>query len=218
MPGTGAPSPDAFQDELLDLFLLAGGAGHLVGDPARNDAHTVWVAGQHIAGEHRDAAAGDRILHGGSEMGGQAGGRGAAGTEGRKRDGGDRCRVAHRAVGHERRDPAHHEPGDQDVSQHPRTLLSPAVANQHLAGRAGLDGLALRVFRIGQNLRRAEVLAHGNGAQRISLRREADVLRIERAGALDESVAQAALEQLHGDRGDAHGAQSIEGVVGQRLV
>ena len=84
----------------------------------------------------------------------------------------------------------------------------------------GQASMALRwgIFRIGQNLRRAEVLAHGNGAQRVGLRRKAGVLRIERAGTLDEGVAQAALEQLHGDRGDAHGAQSLKGVVGQRLV
>ena len=195
-----------------------GGAGYVAGDAARNDAHTVWITDQHVAREYRDPAAGDRVLHGGGEMGGQAGGGGAAGTEGRERDGCDCRRVAHRAIGHERRDPAHHEPGGQDVSQHPGTLLTPAVANQHLAGRAGLDGLALRVFRIGQNLRRAEVLAHGNGAQCIGLRRKAGVLRIEQAGTLDEGVKQAALEQLHGDRGDTHGAQSVEGVVGQRLV
>ena len=78
MPGTGAPSRTRSRSELLHQLLLARTVGHVVGDAARNDAHTVRIADQHVAGKHRDPAAGDRILHGGGEMDGQAGGRGTA--------------------------------------------------------------------------------------------------------------------------------------------
>ena len=76
--------------------------------------------------------------------------------------------------------------------------------DHHRAGRDGLDRVALRVARVLEDVDRVDVLAGGDVAEREGRAGHAAGVRVERTDALDEDVAEAALEQHRGERRRAH--------------
>src|SRR5262245_5708848 len=73
-----------------------------------------------------------------------------------------------------------------------------------MAARAFLDALALRMAAILEHAEVVEVLARRNLAQRIGGPDHGRRVRVQAMDALDESVAEAALEQDGGQRGGGH--------------
>ena len=161
----------------------------------RDDHHAVGVADDHVAGEHRGIAAADRDVDVDRLMQGQVGRRRRAVVEGRDGELGDLAGVAKAAVGHHARDAAHHQPGDQDRARRRGARILAAVHDQHRAGRAELDRLALRMVRILEHCHRVEVLARRHVAQGEGLADHRARTRVERMDVLDELVAQAPLEE-----------------------
>ena len=88
------------------------------------------------------------------------------------------------------------------------TLASPRQSiTSTRAGRNGFHRRALRMGAVGEHVERVDVLARRNVAQRVGRADHRRRIRIERARALHEGIAQAALEQLRGQRRGAHGRE-----------
>ena len=81
----------------------------------------------------------------------------------------DLRRIAKAAVGDDAGDAAHHQPRDQDRAGGGRARVLAAVDHQHGAGRALLDGLALRMRAVLEHADRVQVLARRDVAQREGL-------------------------------------------------
>ena len=123
--------------------------------------------------------------------------------------------VAQRAVGDAARHAANGEPGHQDRSRGSRTAVTPAVHDQHRAGRGALDRVPLRVVVVEEYLQHVDVLASRDVAQREGLADHPAVRHVHRAQSRHEHVAQAAREQLGRDRRGADAPQDVENAVGQ---
>jgi hypothetical protein len=78
-----------------------------------------------------------------------------------------------------------------------------------MAARTFLDTLALRMAAVLEHAEMVEVLARRNVAQRIGGPDHGRRVRVEAVDALDEGVAEAALEQDGGQRGGGHRLQLV---------
>ncbi len=215
---------DLLLHEVLEHGLVEGFIGDGIGDVRRNDHDAFGIADHDVAGNDRDFAAGDRHIEIDGVMLDQIGRRRRMrmiGREGRCRD---LRRVAKAAVGDDAGGTALPQPRQQNVAGRGRGMITPAVDDEDMAGRALLDALALRMVAVFEHAEMVEVLARRDIAQRIGRPdhvRHGAALNAMDAG--DEGVAEAALEQHRGQRrrGDcfqfgfravAHNFTSLESV------
>jgi hypothetical protein len=198
---------DAALDEFLHLLLRGGIEGHFVGERRRDRHHAVGVAHDHVAGKDGNAAAADADAEFGRVMRDQAQRRRRAGAEDRKAERLYRRGIAHAAVRDEARRTAHRKPGDQDVARGGGARIAAAIDHQYVARRDDFDRLALRMLGIRVRLDRVEVLARRDIAEREGRAEKVAPGWAERADALHEEVAEAALEELRGQGGGARLAE-----------
>src|SRR5215467_3932916 len=191
---------DLLGDELLHDFLLGGIAGNFLGEVLGHDDHALAIADDHVTGKHGDAAAADRHVQVDSVMNRQIEGRAAPGTEYWKIHRCDRLAVAQSAIGDNAGGAAHLEPREQNTAAGCCAGIAAAIHDQDLTRRHGLDRLALRVLRIFENADHVEVLPRRDVAQGESFADENGSRPAHALHALYEHVAQAALEQLRGQR------------------
>ena len=118
--------------------------------------------------------------------------------------------VADRAVGDDARRAARVHPRGQDVAERARADLVARVDHQHVAGPDRLDRDALHVGPVVEVGLERQVLAHRDIAQGEGVA-DHPQLGAHRDEAGQEGVAQAALEQLAGQRGGADPAQGLLG-------
>lgn len=197
---------DALGDERFKLLLLGGVTGDFCCHFARHDDHAVHIGHHDIAGIHRHAAASDRHIHIDRMMLRQIQRRTRAGTPDRQTQFRDRATVAHRAIRHHAGDAALGQTQRENRTHRRDRALATAVLHQYAARRRRFNGFALRMIRVLKHANVVDILAGRDVAQR---ERRAD--HVGRAGcrfdewrdALQEYVAQAALEQLRGQRGRA---------------
>ena len=107
----------------------------------------------------------------------------------------DRRRVAEAAIGDDARNAALHQPRHQNATGGGGPRILAAVDHHHRAGRAFLDGLALRMGAVEEDADRVEVFARRDVAQRVGGADHVAERGIERPHILDELAAQAALEK-----------------------
>ena len=207
------PAFDAPDDELLHQFLLGGIARDFFREMARHDHDAVDVADHDVARIHRHAAARDRHVHVHRVMLREIERRARARAEERQADVADRAAVAHAAVRHHARDAAHFQAHREDRSGRCNRAVAATVLHEHAAGRRAFHRLALRMIGVLEHADVIEVFARRDIAQR---ERRADEVRRtrrrldERRDALQEHVAQAALEELRRERRGADVAKLFE--------
>jgi hypothetical protein len=134
---------------------------------------------------------------------------------GRHVEGRDLGRVAEAAVRHQPGSAAHHQPRREDGAGRGCARVPAAVHDQHRAGRALLDRLALRMLPVAEHGERVEILARRDVAQREGLADHGFGPGPERMDVLDELVAQAPLEQGGGERGGADRLEFGPGLGGE---
>ncbi len=136
--------------------------------------------------------------------------RRAPGGEDGERHPGDLRRIAEGAVADDGGGAAHPGAGHQDGAAVGRAQIATAVEDEDLAGTDRLDRLALGMIGIAKDLFPVEVFAGRDTAKGDRLPDEARLLRVERQDAVEELVAQTALEQLRRDRRGTRLSQQIE--------
>ena len=102
----------------------------------------------------------------------------------------------------------------QDVAAGGGGGVAARIHHQHVAGRAGLDRLALRVAAALEGAELVEVLARRDVTQRVGLADHPRRLAVQQEDALDEHVAEAALEEHRGQRGGGNFLESFAGFRG----
>ena len=105
-------------------------------------------------------------------------------------------------------------PGDEDAAAVGRAQVAAAVQHEHLTRPDRLDRAPLGVVRVAEDLLAVEVLAGGDAAEGDGLADEAAGVRVERPDAVEELVAQPALEELRRDGGGAGAGEVGEGFGG----
>ena len=160
------------------------------------------------------AAAPDRHVQVDCMVVDQVQGRAATGAVHREVHLADGTAVAHWAVGNQAGRAAHHQAGGEDLPAGRHTRFTAAVDHQHMAGRHAFDAFALRVVGVVEGADLVQVfprrdVAHGEGgADQVATRWVGQA-----CDALDEDVAETALEQLRAKRGDADMAQQPQCVL-----
>ena len=107
--------------------------------------------------------------------------------------------------------PALHQPRHQDSAGGCRTRVLAAVHDQHRAGRAILDRLALRMSTVAKHVDRVEILTRRHVAQRKGLADQCRLIRVQGVHILDHLDAEATLEQGGRDGGGGDGFEFISG-------
>ena len=175
----------------------------------RDHHHAFAVADHDVARKHRCVAAADRHVDVERLVQRDVGRRRRAVVIGGDGELGDLGRIAEAAVGDHARRAAHHQARHQDRARRCGARVLAAVDDEHGAGRAVLDGLALRMRAILEHADGVEILARRDVAQREGLADHRLGVRIERMHVLDELIAQAALVERRAQRRRAHGLELV---------
>ena len=161
-----------------------------------NDDNPFAVADDHVAWKHGHAAATDGYVDIDGMMDGEIERRAAARAEHRKIHRRNCDAVAQSSIGHDSGRAAHLEAADQDASSGSSALIATAVHDQHLAGRYGLNRLALGMLRILEHAHDIQIFSRRNVTQREGLADHRRTGPTHAPHALYEDIAKTALEQL----------------------
>ena len=126
-----------------------------------DDDHAVAVADDDVTGKHGGVAAADRHVDVDGLVQGEVGGGGGALVERGETEGGDLGGVPEAAIGDDSGGATDHEPGDEDVAGRGGAGVAAAVDHHDVARRAFLDGEALGVGGVLEDVDAVEVLAGG---------------------------------------------------------
>src|SRR5580765_5659987 len=205
------------EQEGLELFLLEAVCGHRVGHRTRDAHHTLAVAHHDVArhDEHLGAADGHVLVH--RHVAHHVGGRGGAERVDGKAELLHRRIVADAPVEDEAGRAAHLQARDEDVPRVRGAGHAAAIHHEDSAALDVLDGVALRIARVGQHLVARAILAGGREAYGDRLARHA-LVRAERPHAVQVHVAEAELEELGAERGRRDLPEPLEGVSPERRV
>src|SRR5499433_4143042 len=157
---------DLFENERLELLLLQPLLGDLVGHRARDAHHALAVTDYDVARYHEHLGAANRNVLVHRHVPRDVGRSGRAESIDGKAEGLYGGIVADAAVQHEAGGAADLEARDEDVARVRCTRHSAAVHHQDLTGLDVLDGVALRIAGIAQNLVAGTILAGGRKAPR----------------------------------------------------
>ena len=126
--------------------------------------------------------------------------------------------IAEASIGDDARASAHRQPGNQDRAGRGRARILAAIHHQHPVRGAGFHGHPLRMIGIAEGLDGIAILARGDVSQREGLTDHHLALPVDRADALDELVAQSALEQGRRNRRCGDLLQFRAGLVGKGII
>jgi hypothetical protein len=161
----GFASLDLLKHEILETFHSRAFVGDFVCEMRRYDHHAVTVAQHHIAGKHRDIAAGDRHVDIEGLVKRQVGRRRRCCMVGRHVQRGNSCGIPKATVGDDAGRATKRQPGNQDRAGRGGARILAGIHHQNLAGRAGFHRDPLRVLGITEDGDRIAVLAGHDVAQ-----------------------------------------------------